>query len=784
MGPPYANLGRADAEGNRYYRAYFTADFLWHSALAFEVGKFSLPPRNPYLTPRAMNYYWTYFLLPATAAELVPPSPAGFVDLQRYLKANAILSGLLMMGALFLVVRSAVPSAGPAALAVALAVLAASAEGLYAIIDLVRRGAPLAALSDMNVDAVTAWFFNGLRVDNVPAIALVHASAHHRRRARSGRLVRRDLRRIGGIDGRHRRSRTRARAGDDDEPAARRLLLAGLRRGRRRATPSARAGSGHASRSTPIAAVPVAARRSLGMDEQGDGRRRLGAPGRPLQHRGAQPGHHAGALARANPRPRARRRPPGAACGVDGRSGSRCAGIILGLFLLYFVRISEASWVGFRAGQILLVSIPILLARTLVIAWSAHRPRCSRAVILAIGLPTTVVDTWNAQDIGNRREGPGFRWTLWTTPDQQRAFAWIRANTPATAVVQMEPMVRGREHWTLIPSFAGRRMAAGLPISLLPQPEYLRAVGAREDDLRDDQRQPRRRRRRGACRIDYLYVDATDAQAYPDGVRKFDEHPNALLARVREWGCARLPGRMSRGHQGSRLQAQAAQGSGLGLHYTRNATSDELYRQRKDDTRQRPGCIASRARARRGTRSSSTSPAPCAAARTTTSSSRRSTRTRKTSISSRSSAHPVTSCSSIGSSSAVSCGLQYISPRLRGDLDLLELCRGRGSGLRLADGRQGAYVRGLAGAHREARRAARDTPRHRDRGGRFSCCGDQARLEGRRVRAESLARRVGLEALRRPHPLRQASSSSPTSRRASTSSRSGTSSSTRRTRAR
>ena len=57
---------------------------------------------------------------------------------------------------------------GPAALALALAVVAASAEGLYAIVDLVRRGEPLAALSDMNVDAVTAWFFNGLRIDNVP----------------------------------------------------------------------------------------------------------------------------------------------------------------------------------------------------------------------------------------------------------------------------------------------------------------------------------------------------------------------------------------------------------------------------------------------------------------------------------------------------------------------------------------------------------------------------------------------------------------------------------------
>jgi hypothetical protein len=199
------------------------------------------------------------------------------------------------------------------------------------------------------------------------------------------------------------------------------------------------------------------------------------------------------------------------------------AGIILGLFLLYFVRISESSWVGFRAGQILLVSIPILLART----FAAIRPRMAAllaAAILAVGLPTTIVDTWNAQDISNRREGPGFRWTLWTTPDQQQAFAWIRANTPATAVVQMEPMVRGREHWTLIPSFAGRRMAAGLPISLLPLPEYT-ALSERVKTIFATANATEASATARRMRIDYLYVDATDATAYPDGVRKFDEHP-------------------------------------------------------------------------------------------------------------------------------------------------------------------------------------------------------------------------------------------------------------------
>src|SRR5688500_3532464 len=69
MGVTYRNLGRADANGARYYRAYFTADFVWHCALTYELGKFSLPPTNPYLAPETMNYYWTYFLLPSVVAK-------------------------------------------------------------------------------------------------------------------------------------------------------------------------------------------------------------------------------------------------------------------------------------------------------------------------------------------------------------------------------------------------------------------------------------------------------------------------------------------------------------------------------------------------------------------------------------------------------------------------------------------------------------------------------------------------------------------------------------------
>jgi hypothetical protein len=168
MGITYRNLGRADAQGNKYYRAYFTADFLWHTALASELGKYSVPPRNPYLAPRAMNYYWTYFLLPATVAREAPEFLPQLRDVQRCLKANAIFAGMLMMGALFLVVRCGVNAPWPAAVAVVVVVLAASAEGLYAIADVLRHGRSWTVLGDTNIDAISNWSFGGLRIDNIP----------------------------------------------------------------------------------------------------------------------------------------------------------------------------------------------------------------------------------------------------------------------------------------------------------------------------------------------------------------------------------------------------------------------------------------------------------------------------------------------------------------------------------------------------------------------------------------------------------------------------------------
>ena len=67
--------------------------------------------------------------------------------------------------------------------------------------------------------------------------------------------------------------------------------------------------------------------------------------------------------------------------------------------------------------------------------------------------------------------GPGFPWTVVLSREQRDGLSWIQRSTPADAVVQAEPFVRGRTQWSLIPSFAERRMAAGQ--------SYFAAVDAR-----------------------------------------------------------------------------------------------------------------------------------------------------------------------------------------------------------------------------------------------------------------------------------------------------------------
>jgi hypothetical protein len=540
--PPFWRVGEIDSAGGERYRAYFTADFVWHTALTAEMTKFDSPPRNPYLAHRPIHYYWTYFLLPAAVAGTAPRALAPVNEVESCLKVNAVGTALLFVSAIFLCAWTALPRAWPIAAGVALAIAASSAEGVFALWRLWDQGQPLGEVKNLNIDAITNWWFHGLRVDGlqrcfwwVPQHSMAYALG---------------LVALAAVNA----------AGSAAPLGA--IALAGL----------ALAGS---TMMNPFVggifslawggAVAIDAVRS------GEPIRRLArhavavipvglALAWVMGNRMAEGGGSALVFGWTGD---ARNAPvttlvlalgPALACSLVGllappafppKGGSRetrpIAAILLAggsLVLLYFVRLDvDVSWVGFRAGQMFLVAVPALIARGFVSrrAWK-RVALVSASLALLAGLPTTVVDVYNAQDVTNVSQSPIGPWTITITRDQQDGLAWLRQRTAPTAIVQMEPIVRDRSTWSLIPSFAQRRMAAGLPISLLGGTsafsEYAeRAARVKAMYQTDDAQRAWDTAR--SLRIDYLWVDGIERAAYPSGVAKFEAAPQFFTVAFR-----------------------------------------------------------------------------------------------------------------------------------------------------------------------------------------------------------------------------------------------------------
>ena len=160
---PFSRLGEVDASGARRYRAYFTADFLWHVALPPSWRKSHrrleiltwldghCTTTGPTSFPRAHVVRW----LPLRRTRV--PS-AG----QRVLRRAVVRFGDLRFG---LVRGAARRSRGGRGACV---VLAASAEGAYALWDFWSRGRPLSGVRELNIDAITAWWFQTLTIDSLP----------------------------------------------------------------------------------------------------------------------------------------------------------------------------------------------------------------------------------------------------------------------------------------------------------------------------------------------------------------------------------------------------------------------------------------------------------------------------------------------------------------------------------------------------------------------------------------------------------------------------------------
>jgi hypothetical protein len=514
MAPPYRKLGYVDDSGTQHYRAYFTADFVWHTALAAEIGKHNMPPRNPYLAHVPIHYYWTYFLLPAIVAH---DGPQPLRDVQATLEANAICSAALTLAALFLLVRRAVTVGSSAAIATVLGVVAGSAEGAWTLWRLLDAHAPLAAVKDLNIDAMTAWRLQGPRIDALPRS--LWYNPQHSIACALGLIALLVACSDVGIGGALFAGTALALATTMNPFVG---GMFSLLYGCAVLWSAVRDGAAVRIIRHAVAIMPVAVAIWWIVANQitsGAGASFAIGP------HGTSHSPVLTLLLNAGPV-----LVPGVIGLLIGRglpAGPRriaLTGVPLTIALIYLLTLGDADWVGFRAGQILYLLLPIGIARLLWVM--AQRPRHRLAIVaiviavLGAGLPTTVIDEYNAQDIWNLDDGAGFRWTVTLTAAEREALDWVRMQTPESALVQAEPIVRGRDEWSLIPTFAQRRMAAGLPISLQPTPEYrARSEQVRAMFMTRDAAEAWRIAVH--LHLSYIFTDLTDIAAYGEGARKF-----------------------------------------------------------------------------------------------------------------------------------------------------------------------------------------------------------------------------------------------------------------------
>ncbi|HWP66181.1 MAG TPA: hypothetical protein VNO26_09735, partial [Candidatus Limnocylindria bacterium] len=529
VGLPYAHVGEALPEG-RAYRAYFTADFIWSRTVVVELAKGDQPPRNMFLRGDPLNYYWLPHLLSANEYR----ASRSRLDADTILLVNGLGLGVLFAAFLYGFVRHFATGPVAAALGCAFALAFVSVEASWFLWREWRAGRPLEIVLGMNVDGITRWILGSVLVDGLQRMLLYQPTHHAVTYAAA-------LSALAAL--------VSARA--VAAPAVARLVGALLGAALLFSPFSAgMIGSAVALyyglrlalegrlRSAPLlalrAAVPIAA--AIGtavavgyVDPSGGlvdfGLNRMAARNAslvvPLSFGLLLPAGLAGLAVGLARRP---------------RETLALAILVAVCFACYFyvdVRDHQHVYVAWRAGHVLIVAFGALLA--VFSAWVRSCGRAARiawAVCLALGAalaaPTTALDLYTAQDIENRAFGPGFRWTVILSPGELEGLTWLREHTAPDAIVQVEPFVRGRDTWSYVTAFAERRMAAGLPISMVPLAKY-EAASARIREIYRSTDAADAYSRAARERIDYLVVGAPERAAYPQLERLLDSRPDLFV---------------------------------------------------------------------------------------------------------------------------------------------------------------------------------------------------------------------------------------------------------------
>jgi uncharacterized membrane protein len=193
--------------------------------------------------------------------------------------------------------------------------------------------------------------------------------------------------------------------------------------------------------------------------------------------------------------------------------------------------------VGWHAAKVAFVAFAPLVGFGLQEAWARRgwlrtAVVAAMAVVAAAALPTVAIDIYNTQDVWNRGMGPGFRWTVLLSPDEVEGLAWIKEGTFKSALVQVEPVVRGRDTWAYIPAFAERRMSAGFPLSMIPLAKYEQAIERIREIYQSQSGRQAYDLAVGRC-IDYLVVGPPEREKYPELEPLLDAHGDLFVRAFR-----------------------------------------------------------------------------------------------------------------------------------------------------------------------------------------------------------------------------------------------------------
>jgi hypothetical protein len=210
--------------------------------------------------------------------------------------------------------------------------------------------------------------------------------------------------------------------------------------------------------------------------------------------------------------------------------------IVIALTFYFLVDVPDMGgvWVGWRSGHMLQIAFAVTSAAALTALWRSAESRwaivVTVAVAIALAVPTVAIDVYNAQDIANRGQTAGFPWTLVISPPERAALDWIRDHTPGDAVVQPEPYVRSAATWAYVPAFAERRMAAGLPISMIPLSHYERA----SDNVRWGIFRSREVEDAHAwatfLHVDYVLIGEPERREYSEQIERMRARPDLFKA--------------------------------------------------------------------------------------------------------------------------------------------------------------------------------------------------------------------------------------------------------------